>query len=74
MDKETDEIGFYEWESVREIIPIGKTIWDKGVEDGIYPRKRKLGVGRRVGWQKRDIHRLVDFICQHGKPPSPGFW
>ena len=45
------------------IIPISKTAWWNGVNDGIYPKPIKLSDNVTV-WRSDDIQKLVDHIVK----------
>jgi prophage regulatory protein len=39
-------------------IPVSKSSWWKGIQEGRYPRPVRLGP-RMVGWRIADIHALI---------------
>ena len=43
------------------ILPIGRTTWLNGINDGLFPKPVKL-LGINV-WRKSDIHDLLDRIA-----------
>jgi len=43
---------------VLQFVPVGRTVWFKGVADGRFPAPTK--VGRLAFWKARDIRQLLD--------------
>jgi prophage regulatory protein len=41
------------------IIPVSRTTFYKGIDDGIYPKPIKLG-GRTNAWKVQDIRALIE--------------
>lgn len=46
------------------IIPVSRSSWYKGIEEGRYPKPVKLGE-RMSAWRVEDIRRLVEELSQH---------
>ena len=45
------------------IIPISRSSWYKGIEEGRYPKPVKLGE-RASAWRVEDIRKLIDELGQ----------
>jgi hypothetical protein len=45
--------------AIDPIIPVSKSSWWKGVQDGRYPKPLKLS-GRTTAWRESDIMELLD--------------
>ncbi len=45
------------------IIPISRSSWYKGIEEGRYPKPVKLGE-RASAWRVEDIRKLIDELSQ----------
>lgn len=43
---------------VLSLIPVCRTVWYEGIQQGLYPRPQKLGP-RISAWRSADIQRLV---------------
>lgn len=48
---------------VPPIIPVSKSSWWKGINDGLYPKPVKLGP-RTTAWLVDDIHALIDRLAK----------
>ena len=66
MTNQIPEIGFLrlnqiikaEGSSNIPIIPVSRSVWNKGVRDGMFPKPIKIG--RCVAWRVQDIRDLIE--------------
>ena len=56
--KTLPETGFIRINDVLELIPIGKSSWWNGIQEGIYPKP--VCIGKRVSaWRVEDVRALI---------------
>ena len=53
--------GFLRLNQVLAIIPVSKSSWYQGIEEGFYPAPKKIGK-RSSGWSVAEIEALVEEI------------
>lgn len=53
------EIGFVRLPTILKLIPIGKSSWWRGVQEGIYPKPVKINK-RTTAWRVEDIRNLIN--------------
>lgn len=59
------DTGYLRLEEVLKYIPVCRASWYKGIQEGKYPKQRKLGKNSRaVGWKAEDIRSLINEIDQ----------
>lgn len=53
------------WKAVHARTGISRTSWERGMQQGIYPKSIKLGLppSRAVGWLERDIDALIERLA-----------
>ena len=52
------EEGFVRLEQVLEVIPVSRSTWFRGIEQGLYPAPVKLGA-RASAWRVQEIRELM---------------
>ncbi|OEE69829.1 transcriptional regulator [Enterovibrio norvegicus FF-33] len=50
-------------EQVLELIPISRTSWYRGIQDGLYPQSIKIGP-RIAVWRRSDIEQLLTVLSR----------
>jgi predicted DNA-binding transcriptional regulator AlpA len=55
--------GFVRLNDVLKVIPVSKSTWWKGIQDGRFPKPVKL-TERTTAWRVADILKLIDEIQQ----------
>ena len=58
------EIGYLRLKQVLHFIPVSKSTWWAGVENGRFPKPIKLGP-RMSAWRAEDIRTLIDELSQN---------
>lgn len=64
------EFGFLRLPDVLKIIPVSRSSWWAGVQEGKYPKGIKLGP-RTTAWRVEDIRNLVREINTSNSTNSP---
>jgi len=63
MNKKTlgqlPEEGFVRLEQVLEVIPVSRSTWFRGIQEGRYPAPTKLGA-RASGWKVCEIRQCIE--------------
>lgn len=60
----TQQIGFLRLNKVLELIPVSKTTWYEGIEQGRFPKPTKISANISV-WRKQDIYNLIEKMGGH---------
>lgn len=55
------EVGFLRLPDVLKIIPVSRSTWWSGVQEGKYPQPIKLSK-RCTAWRVEDIHQLIESL------------
>lgn len=55
------EMGFMRLRDVLQVIPVSKTTWWKGVQEGRFPKPVRL-TERTTAWRVEDIRELIDSL------------
>lgn len=63
MSKKTHLSGFIRLQQVLELIPISRSAWYAGIQEGRYPKPVKLG-SRASAWAVEDIDKLIQRLKQ----------
>jgi prophage regulatory protein len=60
------EIGFVRLPEVLRHIPVSRSAWWAGIQDGRFPAPVKLGP-RTTAWRAEDIRALIDQLARPGQ-------
>lgn len=62
--------GYLTLKQILDIIPVSRSTWYRGMEEGIYPRQHRISKGR-VGWAVAEIRQCELDIAQGANQTPP---
>ncbi len=60
-DARFPEVAFYRLKDVLRIVPVSRSSWYRGIDEGRFPKPVAIGK-RSVAYRKEDIDRLVQSL------------
>lgn len=62
--------GYVRFRQIKQVFPVSRPTWERGVRKGIYPPSYRLGEGM-TGWLAADIRELLAQVKRGETPHWP---